>query len=90
MIEVDPIDHEVDEYIRVIVHMFPRTAYKYITTAKESNVPIDQKDGRLALVIVLEVGDDENTLREMVIVVDPTIEWALPHVLVGPDIWEIA
>ena len=83
MIEVDLLDNEVDEYIRVII---PRTAYKFITTAKEPNVPIDQKDGHLALIIVLLVGNDENTLREMEIVVDPTIEWALPHVLVGPDV----
>ena len=90
MIEVDPADQEVDEYFRVIVHMIPRTAYKFITSAKNPNVPIDQSDGHLALVIVLEVGDDENALREMEIVVDPTIEWALPHVLVGPEVWEVA
>ena len=90
MIEVDPVDREVDEYIRAIVHMFPRTSYKYIASAKERNVPIDQKDGHRALVIVLEVGDDEKALREKKIVVDATIEWAKPHVLVGPEVWEIA
>lgn len=90
MIEVDPLDHEVDEYIRVIVYMFPRTAYKYIASAKESNVHIDQKDGHRALVIVLQVGDDENALRETEIAIDATIEWAMPHVLVGPGVLETA
>lgn len=90
MIKVDPADREVDEYIRVIVYMFPRTAYKYIASAKEPNIPIDQKDGHRALVIVLEMGDDENALKEMDIAIDATIEWAKPHVLFGPEVWETA
>ena len=68
----------MDKYIRVIVHMFPCTAYKYIASAKEPNVPIDQKDGHRALVIVLEMGDDENALKEMDIPIDATIKWAKP------------
>jgi len=90
MVEVDRLDPEVDEYIRVIVHQLPRTAYKYIATAKEHNLPVDQKDGHIALIIVLEVGEDEKALKEKEIVVDESIEWAKPHVLVGPDVWEIA
>ena len=90
MIKVDPGDYEVDEYIYVIVHMLPRTSYKYFASVREWNVPIEQKDGHRALVIVLEVGDDENALRETKITVDATIEWAKPHVLVGPGIWEVA
>ncbi|KAF8802227.1 hypothetical protein BYT27DRAFT_7197315 [Phlegmacium glaucopus] len=91
MVEVDCHDPEVDEYIRVIVHQLPRSAYKYITAAKEHNPPADpMEDGHLALIIVLEAGQDEKTLREKEIVVDESIEWAKPHVLVGPDIWEVA
>jgi hypothetical protein len=67
--------------------MFPRTSYKYIASVNERNVPIDQKDGHRALVIVLEVGDDESALRERKIAVDATIEWGKPHVLVGPEVF---
>ncbi|KAF8810567.1 hypothetical protein BYT27DRAFT_7336617 [Phlegmacium glaucopus] len=42
----------------------PRTAYKYIATVKEHDVPIDQEDGHVALIIVLEVEEDEKALME--------------------------
>jgi hypothetical protein len=82
-------DPEVDAYIPIIVHQLNRDGYKYITTAWEHGVPRDAKGGRLALVIVLDVGYDEEELRKKDLGdVDWSIEWARPHVLVGPDVWE--
>jgi hypothetical protein len=48
----------------------------------------NEKD--LALAIVLEIGDDEEALKKMELPsLDETIAVALPHVLVGPGVWEL-
>lgn len=90
MFNFDRLNPEVDELIRTIVHELSRDAYKYIATAKEHTIPPGQEDGHIALIIVLEVDDNEKALREKEIFVHESIEEAKPHVLVGPDIWEIA
>lgn len=90
MIEHDRLDPEVDDTIRIIVHRLSRDAYKYIATAKEHDIPAGQEDGHLALIIVLAVDEDKEALKEKEIHVHESIEEAKPHVLVGPDIWEMA
>ena len=86
----DRLDPEVDELICTIVHELFRGAYKYIATAKERAILPGQEDGHIALIIVLEVDDNEMVLREKEIDVHESIRKAEPHVLVGPDIWELA
>ena len=44
----------------------------------------------LALVIALEIDDDEEGLRKKKLGnIDETICVALPHTLAGPDVWEL-
>ena len=80
---------EVDAYIPIIVHQLNHDGYKYITAGWEHDVPCDAKDGRLVLIIILDIGYDEEELRQKDLGdIDWSIEWARPHVLVGPDVWE--
>ena len=82
-------DPEVDAYIPIIVYQLNRDGYKYITAGWEHDVPRDAKDGRLALIIVLDIGYDEEELRQKDLGdIDWSIEWARPYVLFGPDVWE--
>jgi hypothetical protein len=49
-------------------------------------------DGKrhLALVIALEIDNDKERLREKELgTIDESIMVALPHTLVGPDVWEL-
>ena len=56
--------------------------------AWEHDIPRDAPDGQLALVIVLDTGDDMHELRQKELgEVDPSIKWAGPA-LDGPDVWE--
>ena len=44
----------------------------------------------LALVIALEIDDDGERLKKKELgTIDESIKAALPHTLVGPDIWEL-
>lgn len=88
----DPCDPEVDDYIRIIIHDLNRSGYKFIGAVHERNPPGQQPDGRthLAVLIILDEGYDEEELRQRELgAVDDTIEVARPHVLVGPDVWEL-
>ena len=65
-----------------------RDAYIKIVTGYEPPGP----DGKrhLALVIALEIDNDEERLRKMELgTIDESIRVALPHTLVGPDVWEL-
>jgi hypothetical protein len=78
----------VDAGIRVVVERLNRSAYINIVTGYEPPSP----DGKrhLALVIALEIDDDEERLKKKELgVIDETIRVALPHTLVGPDVWEL-
>jgi hypothetical protein len=81
----DPL---VEGGIRVVVGRLNRDAYIKIVTGYEPPGP----DGKrhLALVIALEIDDDEERLRKMELgTIDESIQVALPHTLVGPDVWEL-
>ena len=84
-------DGDVDSYIPVLIHQLNRDSYKYVGCAYEHEP--DPRDGQrhLTLVIVLEQGMDKEELerRELKHPIDSSIEWALPHVLEGPDVWEL-
>ena len=49
-------------------------------------------DGKrhLALIIALETGEDKDEIKKKDLgEIDESIRVALPHVLVGPDVWEL-
>ena len=91
--EVDgPSDPEVDEYIRVIISGLSRGGYKFIGTVHEHTPLGQQANGslHLAVAIVLELGCDEEELRKKELKpIDESIAFAQPHVLDGPDVWEL-
>jgi len=67
-----------------------RNGYKFIGAVYDR--PPDQSDheDHLAIVIVLEEGGDLAKLRTQELgLLDESIEAARPHVLVGPDVWEL-
>lgn len=83
--EEDPL---VDAGIRVIVERLNRSAYKNIATGYEP--PSADGERHLALIIAMEYGNSEEKLREEELGdVDESIRVALPHVLWGPDVWEL-
>ena len=44
----------------------------------------------MALIIALEIGEDKDEMKEKDLgEFDESIRVALPHVLVGPDVWEL-
>ena len=84
-------DGDVDSYIPVLIHQLNRDSYKYVGCAYEDEP--DPRGGQRCptLVIVLEQGTDKEELERMELKypTDASIEWALPHVLQGPDVWEL-
>ena len=76
-------DAEVNAYrIRVILSGLDRSGYKFIAAAHEHIPPGQKPDGRthLALIIVLEEGSDEETLRRQVLgCIDESIHFARPQ-----------
>jgi hypothetical protein len=86
----DPDLTVIEDYITIIVHELNREGYKYIGCAYDHEP--DPQDGkrRLVLVIVLDESADEEELKNKALgEIDATIEWARPHVLEGPDVWEL-
>lgn len=80
-------DPEVDAHIHVIINGLNREGYKFIGGVYRYN-QIGQR--RLEMAIVLETGDDEEKLRSKELQhIDETIAAAQPHVLIGPDVWEL-
>jgi hypothetical protein len=54
--------------------------------------PPPSPDGKrhLALVVALEIDDDEKRLTKKELgTIDESIRAALPYTLVGPDVWEL-
>jgi hypothetical protein len=81
----DPL---VDAGIRVVVQQLERSAYIDIVTGYEQ--PSSDGKRHLALIIALDIDTDEEKLREKPLgTIDETIQIALPHTLVGPDVWEL-
>jgi hypothetical protein len=84
----DRNDPLVDTGIRVIVGRLNRPAYLNIVGGYEPPSPDGER--HLALIIALEIGDDEDEMKKKDLgEIDESIRVALPHVLVGPDVWEL-
>jgi len=75
-------EDKVNAAIRAIVNHLDRSSYLFITTGY---LPLD---GSHPLVIVLDVGSDEEKLKAQPLdQVDPTFEW-MGEVLNGPCVWQ--
>ena len=81
----DPL---VEAAIRVVVERLNRDAYLKIVTGYE---PLDSDGNRLlALVIALEIDDDEEKLTKKELgTLDESLQVALPHTLTGPRVWKL-
>jgi hypothetical protein len=87
MVEAPRGDPVVDAGIRVVVEQLNRSAYIDIVAGYEPPSPDGQR--HLALVIALEIDDDEERLKKKKLgTLDESIRAALPCTLVGPDVWE--
>ena len=87
IVEAERSDPLVDAGIRVVVEQLNRSAYLDIVTGYE---PSSDGKRHLALVIALEIDDDEERLMKKELgTIDESIRAALPYTLVGPDIWEL-
>jgi hypothetical protein len=88
--ETDP---KVAAYIHSIISGLNREGYKFIGGVFRPPQPGQRAefgDKRLEMAIVLETGDDEAMLRSKELPpLDATIAAAQPHVLIGPDVWEL-
>ena len=89
--KIDASDPDVHYYTRIIMMGLNRDGYKFIGSVYRRIQPGQKPDEKdLALAIVLEIGDDQEALKKMELPpLDDTIEAALPHVLVGPGVWEL-
>ena len=84
----DRIDPLVDTGIQVIVGRLNRSAYMNIVTGYEPPSPYRKR--HFALIIALEIGEDKDEMKKNDLgEIDESIRVALPHVLVGPDVWEL-
>jgi hypothetical protein len=84
----DGIDPLVEAGISAILDRLNRSAYLNIVGGYEPPGP----DGvrYLAVIIALEIGYDKDELKKKDLgEIDESIREALPHVLVGPDVWEL-
>jgi hypothetical protein len=73
---------------RAIVDRLDRSAYLSIEGGYEPPGPDGMRD--LAFIIALEIGYDKDELKKKDLAeIDESIKEALPHVLVGPDVWEL-
>ena len=84
----DELDPVVESAIDVIVDRLNRSAYLRIVVGCEPPSPDGERN--LALIIALEIGEDKDELKKKDLgEIDESIRVALPHVLVGPDVWEL-
>ncbi len=84
----DVVDPEVNATIPAIVHLLDRSAYLRVVCGWVPATP-DRKR-HLALIIALAFGADKDELKEKDLgEIDESIKRALPHVLEGPDVWEL-
>jgi hypothetical protein len=85
----DVKDPLVDTAIHEIFGRLNRSAYLRIEAGFEAPGPDGKR--KLIIIIALAIGHDEHELREMDLgELDISIKEALPHVLVGPGVWEIS
>jgi hypothetical protein len=75
---------EVSEFNYNVVRSLDPDGYKFIGLVYQHTQP-----SRLAMAIVLEIGEDPEELEKAEVSIDSTIAAALPHVLVGPGVWEL-
>jgi hypothetical protein len=88
IVEAKRSDPLVDAAIGVVVELLNRSAYLNIVTGYEPPSPDGER--HLALVVALEIDDDEQRLvKKELGTIDESIIAALPHTLVGPDVWEL-
>ena len=81
---------EVNRFIHTVVRGLNCDGYKFIGTVYRHKSDPMFSESKLALAIVLEVGCDEEALKRMELPpLDDTIAAAQPHVLIGPDVWEL-
>ena len=84
-VRVDPV---VEAAIDFIVHRLNRSAYLNIELGHD--LPGPEGERRLALIIALATGKDEDELKNRDLgEIDESILEALPYVLVGPDVWKV-
>jgi len=83
--ETDPL---VEAGIHVVVERLNRDAYLKIVTGYEGRDPDGNRN--VEMIIALEFDKDEERLRKKELgTIDESISIALPHTLVGPDVWEL-
>jgi hypothetical protein len=74
--------------ISAVVDGLNRSAYLSIEGGYEPPGPDGMRG--LAFIVALEIGNDKDELKKKDLGgLDETIKKALPHVLVGPDVWEL-
>jgi hypothetical protein len=72
----------------VILGRLNRDGYLNISGGYEPPGPDGER--HLSMIIALAFGEDEEELKKRDLgEIDATIKEALPHVLVGPDVWEL-
>ena len=83
-------DPQVDNFIHVIISRMNREGYKYIAAAYDHDPSPTEPDDYLSLVIVLADSHDEAELKKRDVgQIEESIEYARPHVLDGPGVWEL-
>ena len=83
-------DPEVDSFLMTIVEGLNRGAYKRIATAYDYETLTETGEPYLCNIIAIETGNDKEALEALDLgPLDETIEAALPHVLVGPQVWKL-
>ena len=84
----ETLDPLIDDAIGVIVHQLNQSAYLSIEVGYEHPGPDGER--HQVLIVALEIGEDEEELKKKDLgEIDESIRVALPHVLAGPDVWEL-
>ena len=82
------LDRLVGFGIRGVVEQLNRSAYLSIEVGREPPGPDGER--RSALIVALEIGEDKDELKKKDLgEIEESIRRALPHVLEGPDVWEL-
>jgi hypothetical protein len=84
----DRMDPLVETGIQVMIRQINRSAYLRIEGGYEPPGPDGER--HVSIIIALAIGNDKDELKKRPLGdIDESIERALPHVLVGPDVWEL-
>jgi len=88
----DMMDPEINAFIPSVVRQINRFAYLKIVGGWETGktaTPLDT-ERELEVIIALAFGNDKDDLEKKDLrEIDSSINWALPHALEGPDVWEL-